>query len=167
MTLLAYHYLRRFGRELGRNVHEIAPETLEKLHAHSWPGNIRELQNVIKQTLLRASGPVLLPAFLPALVEPIAGASATFNELDSFIRDQLASDKGDLYDEVHSFVDRRLFATALQHTHGNQRNAASKLGISRQTLRTRMRALRLHLERDLRVIQGGSNGPALVELGEP
>jgi DNA-binding NtrC family response regulator len=65
LTLLFRHFLRRFGRELGRDVREGAPEALERLRAYSWPGNIRELQSVLKQALLRAGGNVLLPAFLP------------------------------------------------------------------------------------------------------
>ena len=67
LPLLVQHYLRRFSRELGREVREVAPEALERLAGYSWPGNIRELQSVLKQALLRASGTVLLPAFLPEL----------------------------------------------------------------------------------------------------
>src|SRR5437660_2034933 len=64
LPLLVRHYLRRFSRELGRDVQEIAPEALERLRNYAWPGNIRELQSVLKQALLRATGPLLLPAFL-------------------------------------------------------------------------------------------------------
>ena len=67
LPLLVQHFLRRFSRELGRDVREVAPEALERLRAYSWPGNIRELQSVLKQALLQASGTVLLPAFLPAI----------------------------------------------------------------------------------------------------
>jgi two-component system, NtrC family, response regulator AtoC len=67
LLMLVRHYLRRFSRELSRDVRDIAPEALERLRSHSWPGNIRELQNVLKQALLRASGTVLLSAFLPDL----------------------------------------------------------------------------------------------------
>src|SRR5205085_587387 len=78
LPLLVRHYLSRFGRELGREVQEVAPEVLERLRGYSWPGNIRELQSVLKQALLRASGTVLLPAFLPELPggpgEPAAGS---------------------------------------------------------------------------------------------
>ena len=56
LPLLVRHYLRRFSRELGREVVEVAPEALERLRGYSWPGNIRELQSVLKQALLRASG---------------------------------------------------------------------------------------------------------------
>src|SRR6266446_914559 len=65
LPLLVQHYLRRFSRELGRDVRQIAPEALDHLRRYAWPGNIRELQSVLKQALLQASGAVLLPAFLP------------------------------------------------------------------------------------------------------
>src|SRR5262249_51731769 len=67
LPLLVRYYLRRFSKELGREVREVAPEALERLRGYAWPGNVRELQSVLKQALLRASGPVLLPAFLPEL----------------------------------------------------------------------------------------------------
>ena len=72
LPLLVQHYLRPLSRELRREVLEIAPETLQALQSYAWPGNIRELQSVLKQALLQASGAVLLPGFLP---EYLAGPS--------------------------------------------------------------------------------------------
>ena len=54
LPMLVRHYLRRFSREPGREVHEVAPEALERLRRCPWPGNIRELQSVLKQALLQA-----------------------------------------------------------------------------------------------------------------
>ena len=54
---LVQHYLRRFSLELGRGVHDIAPDALDRLRSHSWPGNIRELQSVLKQALLQSTVP--------------------------------------------------------------------------------------------------------------
>src|SRR3954469_16574445 len=68
LPVLVEHYLRRFSNEYGREIREIAPDALARLRAYPWPGNIRELQSVLRQALLRASGTVLLPAFLPDLV---------------------------------------------------------------------------------------------------
>src|SRR5262249_43424972 len=65
LHMLVQHFLRRFSRDLGREVREIAPEAVELLRGYSWPGNIRELQGVLKQALLQATGTVLIPAFLP------------------------------------------------------------------------------------------------------
>ncbi len=67
LDLLVQHYVRRFSCELGRQVRAVAADALERLRAYAWPGNIRELQSVLKQALLKASGTVLLPAFLPPL----------------------------------------------------------------------------------------------------
>src|SRR5262245_3075687 len=67
LPMLALHYVRRFSRELGREVREIARETMDRLHDYRWPGNIRELQSVLKQAVLRAHGYVLLPSVLPVL----------------------------------------------------------------------------------------------------
>jgi two-component system response regulator AtoC len=67
LPMLVQYYLGRLSRELGREVREVAPEALERLRLHAWPGNIRELQSVLRQALLRSSGPVLPPTFLPEL----------------------------------------------------------------------------------------------------
>src|SRR4051812_26638115 len=70
LPMLVRHYLRRFSRQLGREVSEIAPEALAQLRSYRWPGNIRELQSVLKQALLHASGTTLMPAFLPNFSAP-------------------------------------------------------------------------------------------------
>ncbi len=79
LSMLVMHYVRRFSRELGREVREVARETMDLLHGYSWPGNVRELQSILKQALLKASGITLLPLFLPRLlggVGAVAGAES-------------------------------------------------------------------------------------------
>src|SRR6266478_5620070 len=76
LLMLVQYYLRRFNRELGREVREVAPEALERLRGYSWPGNVRELQSVLKQAILQAHGPVLLPDFLTELPEAPGEAAA-------------------------------------------------------------------------------------------
>jgi two-component system nitrogen regulation response regulator GlnG len=146
LPLLVAHYLRRFSAELGREVHEIAPDALARLRAYSWPGNIRELQSVLRQALLRASGTVLLPAFLPELVgvAPARAPEGSF-DLERFIRQRLGPTTSDLGAETHREVDRLLMTLALEYTQGNHRDASRLLGISRQTLRVKLRALGLHV----------------------
>jgi len=150
VPLLVLHYLRRFSRELGREVHEIAPEALERLRSYSWPGNIRELQSVLKQALLRASGAILLPAFLPDLSgqpSELAAESSPGEDLGlgAYIRQRLGPDADDLYADVHRQVDRFLLPLVLEYTGGNQHQAARLLGIARQTLRLKLRDLGLHV----------------------
>jgi two-component system, NtrC family, response regulator AtoC len=154
VALLVRHYVRRFSRELDREVREVAPKAMNRLRNYSWPGNIRELQSVLKQALLRASGPVLLPTFLPELpgeageTYPVLPPTDGFN-LEAFIRERLGPDAHDLYDEVHRRVDRILLTQILEFTHGNQNQAARLLGIARQTLRVKLRDLGLSITHTL------------------
>jgi two-component system nitrogen regulation response regulator GlnG len=154
LPMLVRHLVRRFSRELGRQVQEVAPEALERLRAYSWPGNIRELQSVLKQALLQGSGTVLLPAFLPDLSgSPGESAPATPAgtglDLEAFIRQRLGPEAQDLYAETHRQVDRVLLPLVLDYTGGNQHQAARLLGIARQTLRQKLRDLGLHVTHSL------------------
>jgi len=150
LPLLVQHLVRRYSRELGREVQEVAPEAMERLQSYSWPGNIRELQSILKQALLRASGPTLLPAFLPELpggspspaVSPPTGDNLA---LEAFIDQRLVPDTNDLYAQTHAQLDRLLLTRVLQFTGGNQHQAARLLGIARQTLRIKLRDLGLYV----------------------
>ena len=151
LEILARQLVRRFSRELGREVTTIAPEAIDRLRAWHWPGNVRELQSVLKHALLIASGTVLLAAFLPELsalvpatADGASGSRAAF-DLEAFIRAQLAPGATDVYAETYRVVDRLLLTLALEYTNGNHRNAARLLGISRQTMRVRLRALGLQV----------------------
>jgi nitrogen regulation protein NR(I) len=150
LQLLVRQFLRRYSRELTREVHEIAPEAMDRLRNYSWPGNVRELESVLKQALLQSSGAILLPAFLPELADKPKESGSTAAVagdlgLESFIRERLAADAGDLYAEVHRQLDRLLLARVLDYTGGNQHQAARILGIARQTLRQKLRDLGLHV----------------------
>jgi two-component system nitrogen regulation response regulator GlnG len=148
LPMLVRHYLRRFSRELGREVNEIAPEAMERLRNHSWPGNIREVQSVVKQALLRAHGSVLLPSFLPEFSASSAeGAAPTSGniELETFIRQRLQPDSRNLYADAHGQLDKFLLAAVLDYTGGSQHQAARLLGIARQTLRLKLRDLGLRV----------------------
>jgi DNA-binding NtrC family response regulator len=144
LPLLVQHCLRRFNRELGREVQEVDREILERFRSYSWPGNIRELQSVLKQALLRASGTILLPAFLPeslggSAVPTLAITPREAPGFESFLRGRLGPDVCDLYAETHRQVDQLLLPRVLDYTCGSQKKAASLLGIARQTLRLKLR----------------------------
>ena len=62
---LAHYFLFRFSRQLSSVVQSISPESLELLRHYSWPGNVRQLQSVIREALIVSTGPELLPEFLP------------------------------------------------------------------------------------------------------
>jgi DNA-binding NtrC family response regulator len=153
LPMLVRHYVRRFNRELGREVREVTPEAMELLRRYPWPGNIRELQSVLKQALLRATGPVLTAGSFQSpvsarIAEPRAEANGPFggaarSPIEAFLRQSLHDCGQDLYQHVHRHVDQQLLPLVLQSTGGNQVRAAQLLGITRRTLRLRLRELGL------------------------
>src|SRR5262249_9027717 len=109
LPLLATQLVRRYSRELGRNVTEVSREAMAVLRAHSWPGNVRELQSVLKQALLHASGSVLLPSFLPDFgtapgersQQPRTPPLENSPYLDGYIRRLLVEKAGETYELAH------------------------------------------------------------------
>jgi two-component system nitrogen regulation response regulator GlnG len=160
LPLLVEHFLRRFSPELGKKVFQASPEALEVMSRYTWPGNIRELQSVLKWAILKAQGPVLLPDFLPASVylggsreasSLLATASETEPSVDwdAFLEARLLAGSEALYAESLAVMERSLLTRVLRHVDGNQVQAARILGITRGSLRTKIRALGLRIERSV------------------
>jgi len=162
LVALVQHYVHRFNLEMLKEVQTVAPETLDLLRQYSWPGNVRELQSALKQALLQAVGPTLLPDFLPdslrdkdhALESAILLAkgkqlngSEGFPALAQLVEDRLQSGTANLYEEVLRRMERILLTRVLQHTGGNQLQAAKILGITRGSLRTKLRELGITIAR--------------------
>jgi two-component system nitrogen regulation response regulator GlnG len=156
---LAHYFLFRFNRELGMDLRGFAPQALEALQTYSWPGNVRELQSAVKQAMLNASGQVVLPEFLPAEVTKAwAGQAADGGrqpaapcvaDLDGVIESALREAPGKVHETVVEAVERVLLARVLRHTHGHQARASELLGLNRATLRTKLRALGLAVDKVL------------------
>jgi nitrogen regulation protein NR(I) len=164
LALLIQHYLRRFNRELGKEVQVIEPAALELLQRYPWPGNVRELQSILKQALLHATGSILVPEFLPGSLGKKGGdsrvydvpASSNLSEgtggfaaLDGLLEERLQSGAENLYDETLRRMERLLLTRVLQHTGGNQLQAARLLGITRGSLRTKLRELGITIARSV------------------
>ena len=155
VTLMIDHFFKTEAKSLDKVFVSVAPETMELLTHYQWPGNVRELQGVIKQTLLRASGPVITPAFLPGgltgTLETTAEsplAEAWEEGLRSHIAALLQDGTQEIATQVHDAVDRVLLPEALQATGGNISEASNRLGISRPTLRSRLKHLGLRADSD-------------------
>jgi two-component system nitrogen regulation response regulator GlnG len=154
VLVLLQHFLRRFSRELGKKVHGISPEALELLLWYPWPGNVRELQSVLKRALLQTTGEVLISDFLPEDVRTRAGHGAAGGESDAdttpvtdeFIDNRIRDGSEDLYAEAVALLERALITRVLQHTKGNQSQAAKILGITRGSLRNKIRTCGIAIE---------------------
>jgi len=158
VSLLLEYYLRVCAREMNRDDCEgISPEALEMLKAYSWPGNVREMQSIVRQSLLNATGPVIVPSFLPPeltmvarpqTLEASANANATGvpSDLAPFVNRRLNADSRDLYAETLEQMERYLITRVLQATDGNQTKASEILGTTRGKIRDRVNLLQISLD---------------------
>ncbi len=148
---LAHYFLFRFNRDLGTGVSSIAEETLERLQHYSWPGNVRELQSVVREALLRSAGTVLLPEFLPdhigreAATTPsaplVVTGSVTWESLAAYVQEAFTRGETGVYRRALEQFDQLLVDGAMTKTHGSQAAAAELLGLSRPTLRAKLRGI--------------------------
>jgi two-component system response regulator AtoC len=128
------HFVGHWNRELGRNVKGPNDRALELLLAYRWPGNVRELRNVIERAILLESDEWILPEHLPLeIVGAVGGQSAV---LESKI-------KGEHGIVTIAMAERMAIEKALEQAEGNKTKAAEWLGISRQTLRTKLKEYRI------------------------
>lgn len=150
LILLIGQFIRRFAADLGKEVVGISPDAMQLMTAYSWPGNIRELQSLIRQALLHANGTVLMPEHLPEEVRTGRKASAAVSgdpgsglKLESFIDEALRNGTEGLHAASIAVVERYLLARVLERTSGNQSQAAKILGITRGSLRNKIRQYRI------------------------
>lgn len=152
LVQLTRHYARRFARELNKTLTDIALEALEVLRRYPWPGNVRELQSAVRYAVVQAVGEVVMPDRLPRSVlggpapEPAAGRL----DVVALVQELLSRGEDDVYLKVGQAVDRAVLEAVLRHTGGNQVTASHLLGMSRTTLRAKLGALGLVIERHIR-----------------
>jgi formate hydrogenlyase transcriptional activator len=124
IPLLVRHFVQEFARRMNRTIDTIPSETMEALARYSWPGNIREMQNLIERAVILSSGPVLRV--------PLADLSVRTNGSSGCARQTLAE------------AERAHILAVLKESQwvlSGPRGAARRLGMNRSTLQFRMRKL--------------------------
>jgi two-component system response regulator AtoC len=147
--VLAEHYIARFCGEMGRPVARLHPDALRALNDYPWPGNVRELKNVIERVLLlEAEEEEILPHHLPAELTgtaPPFGAASPSRAGDTSLA--AGASGGDPFPRgvvrPLAEIEQMAIAHALAVCDGNKTRASLLLGISRQTLRTKLKELRM------------------------
>jgi two-component system response regulator AtoC len=145
IPLLADHFIAKFNDRLKKEIAAITPEAVERLVAYQWPGNIRELENLMERTVLFCEGPEIRVSDLPPEVAGAAApqpASAAHAPGEDSLRPAPESLKEAVRAETER-VERELIQRALDATGGNVTQAARKLKISRKSLQTKMKELGL------------------------
>jgi two-component system, NtrC family, response regulator AtoC len=144
IPLLVEHFRQKYNARLKKNCEKIEDDALQALSSYSWPGNIRELENVLERTILFADGPHIRAADLPASLraQPPHPAAETLPAAQSLAPGPL---KEIVKEQVHA-IERDLIVRGLEVTGGNVTRTARLLKISRKSLQIKMKEFGLRLE---------------------
>jgi len=130
IPILAAHFIARFDQEMKREVKGVSPAALDVLSGYHWPGNVRELRNVIERAfILHASADEIRPEHLPPELRKLPP-----QKKQEKLVPQVA-EQGIVLEDV----EKKLITEAMERANGNQSKAARLLGISRDTLRYRLK----------------------------
>jgi len=134
IPLLVEHFIRKFAAEHGRTISGIEPDTLSALMGHSFPGNVRELENIIERAVTLAPADRLTADNLPGLTSH-QGASIASPSAN------LLPETGVNLEQVVADFERGILLKALERTRGNRTEAARLLGVTFRSLRYRLSKL--------------------------
>lgn len=142
IPMLAAHFVEKYNRKLNKRIEGIADDAMALLQAYPWPGNIRELENLIERVLLFADGPSITAKDLPDPVRQGAGVHSVGSAAPSASVETPTTGEAGLKDIVRmkaAELEKDLITKALEETSGNVTRAAKKLQISRKSLQTKMK----------------------------
>ncbi len=142
VPLLVEHFLKKYSRQLGKEIQEISSYALEVLMNYDFPGNVRELENIIERGVALESSNIILPESLT-----LYGRTRKEVKDDSFSESgslfQAASSEEELYDlgieHVMTNLEKKLILHTLKKTNNSKMKAAELLGISFRSLRYKVK----------------------------
>ncbi len=137
VVLLTRHFIEKICREEHIPVKQISRETLDRLAAHDWPGNVRQLENAVeKAVILSGDRPILYPGDfpLPPRKLPVALRAGA----QPFVA---VPDQGLDFERTVGSIELNILEQALRKTGGNKKLAAEMLGLKRTTLTAKLKSL--------------------------
>jgi len=134
---LAEYFLTRANERHRRHVSAIDPQTMALMKNYSWPGNIRELENLIERLVIVKGAGVLMPSDLPATVRTPRATPTSGSPVP-----ELPENGADLKTILEA-VEEKMIGEALERTGGNKNRAAELLGLNRTTLVEKLRRRRV------------------------
>jgi DNA-binding NtrC family response regulator len=138
------YFLTRAAGKANRPRPAMAEEALARLRAYQWPGNVRQLDNVVCRAFGMCRGPQILTEHLdfrsdsPPGPAAAGGQTAAVAGLNAAIEWAWATDQKPLWETLHDLLERELLKVALARANGNQTEAADRLGMARGTVIKRM-----------------------------
>jgi nitrogen regulation protein NR(I) len=151
---LVSYFLKKFNREFKKGIVGITPPAMEKITSYGWPGNVRQLENVLKRAMVLCQGEWILEDQLlfekgweRREAEEELSKKNVEGLLDALFEELSTPPTASQETDMISSLERGLILRALQKTRGNQVQAALLLGINRSTLRGKME--RYHIKKDV------------------
>ncbi len=141
LRILAQHFLEKYSREMGKEVTKISSYAIDLLNKYDFPGNIRELENLMERSVALSSTNIILPDSLALSVHKRRWIEGVKNR--RFDLDEVKN--GVSLDAILEEIERAYLEKALECTNGKKQEAAELLGISFRTFRYRMS--KLYVER--------------------
>ncbi|WP_347259447.1 nitrogen regulation protein NR(I) [Rudaea sp.] len=144
IPLLATHFLARAAQEMKLEAKRFTPAALSELGRRSWPGNVRQLENLCRRLAVMTPGREIRPQDLPATDNAIVVQTSDGwrDTLHRAARNRLARGEQGIYDEMRQEFDATLIEAALAENGGRRVRAAEQLGLGRNTLTRKVGASR-------------------------
>jgi DNA-binding NtrC family response regulator len=137
IALLARHFLLKSCKEMNRPLMSISPAAMQALEAYDWPGNVREMENVIERSVALTDGEIIERSDLPAGIGGIDDES-----IPGLLCPRVTEDGVDMVRIIEA-IERRMIGEALELSDGVKARAAGLLGINRTTLVEKIKRLTL------------------------
>jgi two-component system, NtrC family, response regulator PilR len=134
LKILAQHFLDKYSREMGKEVSKLSSYAIDLLKKYDFPGNVRELENLIERSVALSSTNILLPDSLAMSIHKRRWIEGVQNK--RYDVDEVA--KGVALDNILAEIERAYLKKALDCTRGNKNKAADLLGITFRSFRYRL-----------------------------
>jgi two-component system response regulator AtoC len=137
---LIQHFLAKYRQELGKEVAYVSKQAIDKLIQYDWPGNVRQLENVMERALVMASGPAILPEHIETYLLPSPPGQGVHQPRNSY--------EGRTLREILQEVEREVILHTLKKMNGNKQKTAQVLGMSRRALLYKIEAYGLEIREE-------------------
>jgi len=134
IPLLCDHFLKRFNKQLNKDIQRISSAAMSRMLAYRWPGNVRELENAIERAVVLAEDTTLAPEHFP----PELGQRSNSAQVEEFVN-------GFSLKKAQKILEKKLITKALNETDGNRTQAARLLEISHPSLLSKIKAYDINL----------------------
>jgi two-component system nitrogen regulation response regulator GlnG len=137
---LVRYFIGCFKTEFGKESVELDPRIFDVMQAYDWPGNMRELQSVVKYALAHADGPsIRIPNLPDFILSREVSQAPSVGSLDQLVHELMQKHQGLLYEAAVQALESVLLPMVLAKTKGRLQEACDILGISRNTLKAKMK----------------------------